>query len=86
MNSNSNKPELELGEYAESRIKMYAERFAACSDDELREIRERESHSRGCGSERGYYLYALHGECKRRGLGKDAASDRLASKVVFVED
>ncbi len=86
MNSNSNKPELVLSEYAQSRIKMYAERFAACSDDELREIRERESRSRGWGSERSYYLYALRGECKRRELAADDASKRLASKVIFVED
>jgi len=86
MNPNSNKTNEEVEQYAQSRIKMYAERFAAYSDDELRETIDRESRCRGCGSERSYYLYALRAECRRRGVTSESGSKRLASSVVFVED
>lgn len=73
MNPNSDKTTGEKSvsqheQYAESRIKMYAERFAACSDDELREATEREKRCRGWAQERSYYLIALRDECERRGL------------------
>ena len=53
-------------QYAESRIKMYAERFATCSDSELRKITEREKRCGGWTQERSYYLIALRDECARR--------------------
>ena len=70
MNPNSDKTGVkdEHMQYAESRIKMYAERFAAYSDDELRQTTERERSCRGWTQERSYYLIALRDECKRRGL------------------
>ena len=70
MNPNSDKTGVkdEHMQYAESRIKMYAECFAACNDDELRELTERERHNRGWAQERSYYLIALRDECERRGI------------------
>ena len=54
--------------YAESRISVYAARFAAYSDERLKQTVDRERKVRGWGSERSYFLAALRGECKKRGI------------------
>ena len=53
--------------YAESRISAYAARFAAYSDERLKQTVEHERKVRGWGSERSYFLAALRGECEKRG-------------------
>ena len=53
--------------YAESRISEYAARFAAYSDERLKQTVDHERKVRGWGSERSYFLAALRGECKKRG-------------------
>ena len=54
--------------YAESRISEYAARFAAYSDERLKQTVDHERKVRGWGSERSYFLAALQGECKKRGI------------------
>ena len=54
--------------YAESRISEYAARFAAYSDERLKQTVDHERKVRGWGSERSYFLAALRGECEKRGL------------------
>ena len=53
---------------AESRISEYAARFAAYSDERLKQTVDHERKVRGWGSERSYFLAALRGECEKRGL------------------
>ena len=53
---------------AESRISEYAARFAAYSDERLKQTIDHERKVRGWGSERSYFLAALRGECEKRGL------------------
>ena len=50
---------------AESRISEYAARFAAYSDERLKQTVDHER--KVCGSERSYFLAALRGECEKRG-------------------
>jgi hypothetical protein len=50
---------------AESRISAYAARFAAYSDERLKQTVDHER--KVCGSERSYFLAALRGECEKRG-------------------
>ena len=52
---------------AESRISAYAARFAAYSDEHLKQTVDHERKVRGWGSERSYFLAALRGECEKRG-------------------
>lgn len=54
--------------YAESRISEYAARFAAYSDELLKQTIDHERKVRGWGSERSYFLAALRGECEKRGI------------------
>ena len=54
--------------YAESRISVYAARFAAYSDERLKQTVDHERKVRGWGSERSYFLAALRGECEKRGI------------------
>ena len=54
--------------YAESRISEYAARFAAYSDERLKQTMDHERKVRGWGSERSYFLAALRGECEKRGI------------------
>ena len=49
---------------AESRISAYAARFAAYSDERLKQTVDHER--KVCGSERSYFLAALRGECEKR--------------------
>ena len=53
---------------AESRISEYATRFAAYSDERLKQTVDHERKVRGWGSERSYFLAALRGECEKRGI------------------
>ena len=53
---------------AESRISAYAARFAAYSDERLKQTVDHERKVRGWGSERSYFLTALRGECEKRGI------------------
>ena len=53
---------------AESRISVYAARFAAYSDERLKQTVDHERKVRGWGSERSYFLAALRGECEKRGI------------------
>ena len=53
---------------AESRISVYAARFAAYSDERLKQTMDHERKVRGWGSERSYFLAALRGECEKRGI------------------
>ena len=53
---------------AESRISEYAARFAAYSDEHLKQTVDHERKVRGWGSERSYFLAALRGECEKRGI------------------
>ena len=55
-------------DYAESRISEYAARFAAYSDERLKQTIDHERKVRGWGSERSYFLAALRGECEKRGI------------------
>ena len=52
--------------YAESSISAYAARFAAYSDERLKQTVDHERKVRGWGSERSYFLAALRGECEKR--------------------
>ena len=54
--------------YAESRISEYAARFAAYSDEHLKQTVDHERKVRGWGSEHSYFLAALRGECEKRGI------------------
>ena len=54
--------------YAELRISEYAARFAAYSDERLKQTVDHERKVRGWGSERSYFLAALRGECEKRGI------------------
>ena len=54
--------------YAESRISEYAARFAAYSDEQLKQTVDHERNVRGWGSERSYFLAALREECEKRGI------------------
>ncbi len=54
--------------YAGSRISEYAARFAAYSDERLKQTVDYERKVRGWGSERSYFLAALRGECEKRGI------------------
>ena len=54
--------------YAESRISEYAARFAAYSDEQLKQTVDHERKVRGWGSERSYFLAALRKECEKRGI------------------
>ena len=53
---------------AESRISEYAARFAAYSDEQLKQTVDHERNVRGWGSERSYFLAALREECEKRGI------------------
>ena len=53
---------------AESRISAYAARFAAYSDERLKQTVDHERKVRGWGSERSYFLAALRRECEKRGI------------------
>ena len=53
---------------AESRISEYEARFAAYSDEHLKQTVDHERKVRGWGSERSYFLAALRGECEKRGI------------------
>ena len=66
-NSNLKNNESVMAANAESRISAYAARFAAYSDERLKQTVEHECKVRGWGSERSYFLAALRGECKKRG-------------------
>ena len=69
MNPNSDLKNKESGmaANAESRISAYAARFAAYSDERLKQTVDHERKVRGWGSERSYFLAALRGECEKRG-------------------
>ena len=54
--------------YAESRISHYAARFAAYSDEQLKQTVDHERNVRGWVSERSYFLAALRKECEKRGI------------------
>ena len=54
--------------YAELSISEYAARFAAYSDERLKQTVDHERKVRGWGSERSYFLAALRGECEKRGI------------------
>ena len=54
--------------YAELRISEYAARFAAYSDELLKQTVDHERKVRGWGSERSYFLAALRKECEKRGI------------------
>ena len=54
--------------YAESKITVYAARFAAYSDERLKQTVDHERKVRGWGSERSYFLAALRKECEKRGI------------------
>ena len=54
--------------HAESRISEYAARFAAYSDEQLKQTVDHGRNVRGWVSERSYFLAALRGECEKRGI------------------
>ena len=54
--------------YAESRISEYAARFAAYSDELLKQTVDHERKVRGWGNERSYFLASLRKECEKRGI------------------
>ena len=54
--------------YAESKISEHAARFAAYSDERLKQTVDHERKVRAWGSERSYFLAALRGECEKRGI------------------
>lgn len=66
-NSDLKNNESVMAANAESRISAYAARFAAYSDERLKQTVEHERKVRGWGSERSYFLAALRGECEKRG-------------------
>lgn len=67
-NSDLKNNESVMAANAESRISEYAARFAAYSDERLKQTVDHERKVRGWGSERSYFLAVLQGECKKRGL------------------
>lgn len=67
-NSDLKNNESVMAANAESRISEYAARFAAYSDERLKQTVDRERKVRGWGSERSYFLAALRGECEKRGI------------------
>ena len=67
-NSDLKNNESVMAANAESRISEYAARFAAYSDERLKQTIEHERKVRGWGSERSYFLAALRGECEKRGI------------------
>lgn len=67
-NSDLKNNESVMAANAESRISAYAARFAAYSDERLKQTVDHERKVRGWGSERSYFLAALRGECKKRGI------------------
>ena len=67
-NSDLKNNESVMAGYAESRISVYAARFAAYSDEHLKQTVDHERKVRGWGSERSYFLAALRGECEKRGI------------------
>ena len=66
-NSDLKNNESVMAANAESRISAYAARFAAYSDERLKQTVAHERKVRGWGSERSYFLAALRGECEKRG-------------------
>ena len=64
-NSDLKNNESVMAANAESRISAYAARFAAYSDERLKQTVDHER--KVCGSERSYFLAALRGECEKRG-------------------
>ena len=66
-NSDLKNNESVMAANAESRISAYAARFAAYSDERLKQTVDHERTVRGWGSERSYFLAALRGECEKRG-------------------
>ena len=67
-NSDLKNSESVMAANAESRISAYAARFAAYSDERLKQTVDHERKVRGWGSERSYFLAALRGECEKRGF------------------
>ena len=67
-NSDLKNNESVMAANAESRISEYAARFAAYSDERLKQTVDHERKVRGWGSERSYFLAALGGECEKRGI------------------
>ena len=67
-NSDLKNNESVMAANAESRISAYAARFAAYSDERLKQTVDHERKVCGWGSERSYFLAALQGECKKRGI------------------
>ena len=65
-NSDLKNNESVMAANAESRISAYAARFAAYSDERLKQTVDHERKVRGWGSERSYFLAALRGECEKR--------------------
>ena len=65
-NSDLKNNESVMAANAESRISEYAVRFAAYSDERLKQTVDHERKVRGWGSERSYFLAALRGECEKR--------------------
>ena len=66
-NSDLKNNESVMAANAESRISAYAARFAAYSDERLKQTVDHERKVRGWGRERSYFLAALRGECEKRG-------------------
>jgi len=67
-NSDLKNNESVMAANAESRISAYAARFAAYSDERLKQTVDHERKVRGWGSGRSYFLAALRGECEKRGI------------------
>ena len=67
-NSDLKNNESVMAANAESRISAYAARFAAYSDERLKQTMDHERKVCGWGSERSYFLAALRGECEKRGI------------------
>ena len=67
-NSDLKNNESVMAANAESRISEDAARFAAYSDERLKQTVDHERKVRGWGSERSYFLAALRGECEKRGI------------------
>ena len=67
-NSDLKNNESVMAANAESRISEYAARFAAYSDERLKQTVDHERKVCGWGSERSYFLAALRGECEKRGI------------------
>lgn len=67
-NSDLKNNESVMAANAESRISAYAARFAAYSDERLKQTVDHERKVCGWGSERSYFLAALRGECEKRGI------------------